>query len=279
MRNTWLRVQAAALGLALVVLVCLVAARSGSGDSAAAPLADLSARLEAESAQLADARTQAQGLQKSYAALMRDLDAVRADRRQSEARVRQLQGQLDKASTGETQALADARNRGDTLQASFATVSRDLEALRAERRQSEARLAALQSQFDQASKADSQLLSQAQHRADVLYQVASNLASNLETVRAESRQADACLQELQGQLDQASRSSESAKCLSALLPEARRRAELLQQVQANLAHDLDAVRSERRQADACALQLRARLGQPAPSDDQPTNWLVGFLAR
>lgn len=277
MRNKWLMVQVAALALALTVLICLIVSRSGSGDAKASALADLSARLESESRQLADARTRAESLQQGYANLMHDLDAVRTDRRQSEARVRQLQAQLDKASTGETQALADARRRGDELQESFAAVSRDLEALRAQRGQVEARLAALQSRYDQASKADTQILSQAQRRADVLYQVAANLARDLETVRGESRQADACVQELVGQIDQASRTSESGKCLSALLPEARRRAELLQQVQANLAHDLDAVRSERRQADACALQLRARLGQPAQSDEQGANWLVGLL--
>ncbi|MEI7837075.1 MAG: hypothetical protein WCK05_11800 [Planctomycetota bacterium] len=278
MRKNWLTVQAAALGLALVALICLVACGTGSTD--AGKLADLSARLEAESRQLADTRQRAETFQQGYANLMRDLDAVRADRRQCEAAVRTLQGQLDQAATGETQALAAARTRADALQASFTAVSGDLEALRADRRQAETRIAQLQSQAEHVAKSDAELLSQAQRRAEVLYQVAANLSRSLDSVRAERHQADACVQELQGQVDQAARTNDLGKSLSALLPEARRRAELLQQVQTDLAHDLDAVRAERRQADAFALQLRARhLGNLArPDDAQPASWLMGFLA-
>lgn len=276
MRTNWLKVQAAALGIALLSLICLLAVRAGS-DAKAEKLADLSARLEAGGKQLADARGQAQTYQQGYANLMRDLDAARAERRQCEARLSELQGQQDSPAAGETKDLAAARTRADALQASFTAVSHDLEALRADRRQAEAKIAQLQSQLDEFSKSDAQLLSQAQRRADVLYQVAANLSRNLDTVRAERRQADACVQELQGQADQADRSNDPSKCLANLLTEARRRAAMLDQIQVNLTHDLAAVRAERRQADACALQLRARLGDPSRPDAPSDNWLVGLL--
>lgn len=279
MRINWLTVQASALGVAFLALVGMISHRVWGADAKSQKLADLTARLQADDRELAEARRQSETYQQGYANLMRDLDAVRADRKQCESRLRQLQARPGQGDPGETQDLASARSRGDALQASFTAVSRDLEALRADRRQAEARIAQLQSQVDQFSKSDAQLLSQTQRRADVLYQVASNLSRNLDTVRAERRQADACVQELQGQVDQALRANDPSKCLASLLSEARRRAELLQQIQVNLVHDLDAVRAERRQADACALQLRARLGDEASPVAQPDNWLVGLLAR